>query len=71
MTPEQIRRRHRVIEKQQWKWAHAEDELQKICLHPDHSKKYDSNTGNYDPTADSHWIDYHCPDCGKRWRTEQ
>ncbi len=26
-----------------------------------------SNTGNYDPMADSYWIDLNCPDCLKKW----
>lgn len=71
MTPAQIRRRKQTIEKHQWKWDAAEKELQKLCSHPDVIKKYRGNTGNYDPCADSYWIEYDCPDCGKRWIEEQ
>jgi len=39
------------------------------CSHPEMhlSKEYGSNTGNYDPTSDSYWINYSCECCGKRW----
>ena len=71
MTPAQVRRRYKTIEKHQWKWADAERKLQLICTHLNVEKKYDSNTGNYDPSADSYWIDFFCPDCRKRWRVDQ
>ena len=45
--------------------------LQDKCTHPDVTKEYKSNTGNYDPSADSYWINLHCPDCDKRWREDQ
>ena len=45
--------------------------LQDTCRHENVEKKYRSNTGNYDPTADCYWIDFHCPDCEKRWSRDQ
>lgn len=45
-------------------------QLQALCQHPDAEKKHGSNTGNYDPSADSYWTDYNCPDCSKRWSRE-
>lgn len=27
--------------------------------------------GNYDPSADSYWIEFVCPDCHKKWIEEQ
>jgi len=42
-------------------------EIQAKCEHLNHEKQYGSNTGNYDPTADSYWITYKCKDCAKRW----
>ncbi len=45
--------------------------LQKECTHPNVKKEYKSNTGNYDPSCDSYWIDYRCPDCNKYWNTPQ
>lgn len=67
MKQSQIRRRKQTIEKHQWKWDTAEKELQKLCMHPNVNKKYRGDTGNYDPNADSYWIDFHCQDCGKKW----
>lgn len=71
MTPAQVRRRLSTINKHQNKWDDAERELQALCSHPNVTKKYNSNTGNYDPTADSYWIEYRCPDCNKRWNEDQ
>lgn len=45
--------------------------LQSECKHPNVNKKYGSNTGNYDPTADCYWIDFNCPDCEKTWWEDQ
>jgi len=45
--------------------------LQDQCPHDNVEKKYGSNTGNYDPSADCYWIDFYCPDCEYRWREDQ
>ena len=45
--------------------------LQSVCLHTNATKKYRGNTGNYDPSENCYWIDFYCPDCDKRWQTEQ
>jgi hypothetical protein len=71
MTPAQVRRRLQTIEKHQTKWELAERDLQHLCQHPNASKKYCANTGNYDPTADSYWIEFKCLDCHKRWIEDQ
>ena len=44
-------------------------EIQEECSHPKVSLKieYRSNTGNYDPSSNCYWTDYHCKLCGKRW----
>lgn len=42
-----------------------------ICAHPNHTRTAGSNTGNYDPSADSYWYDFECSDCGHRWTTPQ
>ena len=44
-------------------------EIQESCTHPKDSvhSEFGSNTGNYDPSADTYWTDYYCEDCGKRW----
>ena len=54
--------------------AKAQREIAKLqaeCLHPNVFKEYRSNTGNYDPSCDQYWIDYHCPDCDKHWQGDQ
>jgi len=45
--------------------------LQSKCAHPNVNKKYRSNTGNCDPTANSYWIEFNCPDCDKIWSEDQ
>ena len=67
MTKEEIQRRLNVIRTFQDKWGDEEVKLQKLCEHPDLTVKHDSNTGNYDPTVDSYWTNYHCCDCDARW----
>lgn len=71
MTPAQVRRRLATITRNQLKWDTEERILQEKCPHPDVSKKYCGNTGNYDPSADSYWIEFRCPDCKKFWTVEQ
>jgi hypothetical protein len=70
-TPAQIRRRRATIKKRFLILCAAEDALQAECAHPNASKQYGASTGNYDPSADSYWIDWDCPDCGKHWTTPQ
>jgi len=69
--PGQIRRRRTTLTKKIETAQEQIRQLQASCPHPDVQKKYGSNTGNYDPSADSYWIDWNCPDCGKRWTTDQ
>lgn len=71
MTPKQIRNKRRAIGDKFVKLSIQLDELQSECTHPDVTKKYGGNTGNYDPSADRYWIDWRCPDCDKFWRTDQ
>lgn len=39
--------------------------LRENCKHIHYLTTPKSNTGNYDPTADSYWISVECLDCGK------
>lgn len=71
MTPAQVQRRLKTIQRNQTKWDSAERELQNLCSHPNASKKYCSDTGNWDRSQDSFWIEYRCADCGKFWSVEQ
>ena len=71
MTSAQIKRKRISILD---KIANLQDQLtdlQSKCNHQNVTKKLQGSTGNYDPTADYYWIDWHCPDCNKRWTTDQ
>lgn len=46
-------------------------EIQAGCKHEAATKKAGANTGNYDPSCNSYWYDYTCPECQKRWREDQ
>ena len=71
MTPKQIKRKRLTIEKHLDRLETRLLELRDACPHTSVSKTYKSNTGNYDPGADSYWISFHCPDCDKRWQEDQ
>jgi len=42
-------------------------EIQRKCKHIRTNEKDCGNTGNYDPTADRYWTEYHCLMCDKKW----
>lgn len=46
---------------------------QSECSHPKFSvtEKYRGDSGNYDPTLDRYWIEFHCTKCDKRWDKNQ
>lgn len=71
MTQDDIRKKWESIDRRGEKLAKELSKLQAVCQHPDVVKTYNSNTGNYDPSADSYWIDFFCPDCRKRWVEDQ
>ena len=71
MTPKQVQHKRQTISDKIFKLRNQLGDLQELCTHPDVTKKYGGSTGNYDPNADCYWIDWDCPDCGKRWRTDQ
>lgn len=71
MTPKQIARRRETISNKFVMWSYELSKLQNICQHPNVMKTHKGDTGNYDPTQDSYWIEFHCPDCGKRWNIPQ
>ena len=66
-----IRKRREALERQEAKTSAAIKLLQIECQHPNATKKYGASTGNYDPSANGYWIDFQCPDCGKRWSVDQ
>jgi hypothetical protein len=71
VTQDEIRQKWGSIDRREEKLAKELAKLQAACQHPGVVKKYGGSTGNYDPSADSYWIDFNCPDCHKRWRTDQ
>lgn len=71
MTPAQIKRKRITIDNKINQLYGKLGELQQVCQHPNVTKKYRGDTGNYDPSADSYWIEWKCPDCHKSWITDQ
>jgi len=71
MTQNQIKRKREDIKAKIAKLVSEYAALQEFCTHPNVTKKYDSDTGNYCKSDDRYWIEYTCPDCGKFWETDQ
>ena len=46
-------------------------ELREECPHENITYKYFGSNGNYDTSANSYGIDWHCQDCDKRFTTLQ
>ena len=47
------------------------EKIRDRCPHTNKAVKHCGDTGNYDPTADCYWDENTCPDCGKRWDSNQ
>ena len=45
--------------------------LQGLCEHPRSITTPRSDTGNYSKSDDRYWYEHKCPDCDKRWETDQ
>ena len=45
--------------------------FQANCRHTNAVHQYCGDSGNYDPSRDSYWIEFHCYDCGKYWTEDQ
>lgn len=45
-------------------------EIQEQCNHPVAATDvaHGGSSGNYDPSDDCYWTDYHCRLCDKKWR---
>lgn len=46
-------------------------DIQDNCFHPIVKRIAKSNSGNYDPHADSYWYEFYCQECGKYWQEDQ
>jgi hypothetical protein len=71
MNQEEIRKRHQTITSFLNKWYDELEALQLLCTHPDINVRYESNSGNYDPGANSSWSIHKCPDCYKIWTEDE
>lgn len=45
--------------------------LQEECTHPLLTGTFKSDTGNWSRSDDVYWVEFVCPDCGKRWDEDQ
>ena len=45
--------------------------LQESCNHDNATHIDRASTGNYCPQDVEYWTDHACPDCNKKWRTDQ
>ncbi len=47
-------------------------DIQNDCRHPDNQLivKHRGDTGNYDPSCDIYWTEYHCSVCDKMWSND-
>lgn len=66
------------LEKEQFALAKAIDDIKKellihptTCRHYDLTGEYGANTGNWCASDDYYWVDFSCPNCGKRWTEDQ
>lgn len=71
MTPKQIRSKIKRLQNKRTELYQQIEEIKIICQHPEVTKKYCGSRGNYDPSCDHYWIEWACPDCGKKWNTDQ
>jgi transposase-like protein len=58
------------IEKKIKEYEHRLEQLQKECPHHNLEYKNEGSTGSWD-RDDSYWTNWFCPDCDKRWTTDQ
>jgi hypothetical protein len=71
MTAAQVCRKRVALERQQAKVSEALALLRITCQHPTPTFQYKGSSGNYDPSDNSYWMEWHCPDCGKKWTTDK
>ena len=66
----EIAKRRIDIEKKLKLYTDKLKSLEEECVHSNVTKTHCANTGNYDPSNDSYWTVFVCPDCGKIWQEE-
>jgi hypothetical protein len=71
MTPAQVRRKALTIKKHLDKWNAAYKDLQAICPHPNKISKNEGTGSMWCKDDEAYWTNHYCPDCDKRWTTDQ
>ncbi len=71
MTPAQVRRKALTIKKHLDKWNAAYKDLQAICPHHNKTSKRDGTGSMWCKDDEAYWTNHYCPDCDKRWTTDQ
>lgn len=71
MTAKEVRRSYALLCRLSEEVLEKRIAIQAACPHETPTYAYRGSTGNYDPSNDGYWIEWACPDCGKRWHTEQ
>jgi hypothetical protein len=71
MTPAQIKRKWASIARREEKLAHDLAKLQALCPHTNHHKKNEGTGSMWCKDDEAYWIEHYCPDCRKRWSTDQ
>lgn len=71
MTPADIRNMAATIAEHQTLLSKRLARLQDECPHATPTYANRGSTGNWDPQDNAYWTEWDCPDCGKKWRTDQ
>lgn len=65
-----ILKKRKQIEKKYAEYNQKLIQLQLECPHHNLEYKYRGNSGGWD-YEDSYWTEWYCPDCNKKWTTDQ
>jgi hypothetical protein len=71
MTPADIRSMAATIAEHQTLLSNRLDRLRADCPHATPTYVNRGSTGHYDPVDNAYWTNWDCPDCGKKWWTDQ
>ena len=65
------KKKHQVLTKLLGRIYSRITKNQQDCPHEGLVGKYEANTGNWCASDDRYWVEFSCPDCGKRWTEDQ
>lgn len=71
VTQNLIKQKMSELKEQQTAIDVAIRNLQETCTHPNSTKHFRADTGNWCKSDDRYWVDYECPDCGKKWEEKK